>query len=97
MPDAAGITVFDYHPPSEDSEATQAEAQDKEAVEGDGATPAAQDPLLPLRCFMYTHLYLRGTKFYTCTLHIIHNENSFHFLSVWLSWLFLVKNNNNHG
>ena len=44
MPDAAGITVFDYHPPSEDSEATQAEAQDKEAVEGDGATLAAQNP-----------------------------------------------------
>ena len=41
IPDAAGITVFDYHPPSEDSEATQEEAQDKEAVEGDGAAPAA--------------------------------------------------------
>ena len=41
MPDATGITVFDYHPPSESSEATLAEAQDKEAVEGDGATPAA--------------------------------------------------------
>ena len=44
MPDAAGITVFDYHPPSESSEVTLAEAQDKEAVEGDGATPTAQDP-----------------------------------------------------
>jgi hypothetical protein len=44
MLNAAGITVFDYHPPSKDSEATWEEAQDKEAVEGDDAAPAAQDP-----------------------------------------------------
>jgi hypothetical protein len=46
MPDAAGITVFDYHPPTEDSEATQEDAQDKEAVESDGAAPIAHDPFV---------------------------------------------------
>ena len=43
-PDAAGITVFNYHPSVEDSEATLEGAQDKEAIEDDGADPIAQDP-----------------------------------------------------
>ena len=49
MPDTVGITVFDYHPPAEDSEASSEGAQNKEAAEDNEATPAAQDPLLFLR------------------------------------------------
>ena len=44
MPNAARITVFDYHPPAEDFEATLEGAQNKKAVEDDGAAPIAQDP-----------------------------------------------------
>ena len=44
MPDAVGIIVFDYHPPAEESKATLEGAQNKEAVEDDGAAPIAQDP-----------------------------------------------------
>ena len=45
MPDAVGIAVFDYHPPTE---ATLEGAQNKEAVEGDGAALITQDlPIVP--------------------------------------------------
>ena len=49
MPDVAGIAVFDYHPPAEDSEAALEGAQTREVVEDAEATPTARDPLLFLR------------------------------------------------
>ena len=44
MPDAAGIAVFDYHPLTEDSEATPEEVQTRKAAEDAEATSTAQDP-----------------------------------------------------
>ena len=44
MPDAAGITVFDYQPPTEDSEATPEGVQTRDAVEDAEATSTARDP-----------------------------------------------------
>ena len=44
MPDAAGIAVFDYHPPAEDSKTTPEGAQTREAAEDAEATPTAQGP-----------------------------------------------------
>ena len=46
MPDAAGIVVFDYHPPTEDSKATPEGAQTKEAAEDAEATSTARDPAI---------------------------------------------------
>ena len=44
MPDAAGVAIFDYHPPVEDFEGTLKGVETKEAVEDDEATPTAPDP-----------------------------------------------------
>ena len=42
-PDAVGITDFDYHPPTDDSDATPKDTEAREAIEDDEATPTAQD------------------------------------------------------
>ena len=44
MPDAAGIAIFDYHPPTKDFEATPEGAQTREATEDSEATSTARDP-----------------------------------------------------
>ena len=44
MPDAVGIVVFDYHPLTEDSEATLEGSQTREAAEYAEATSTARDP-----------------------------------------------------
>jgi hypothetical protein len=44
MPDAAGITEFDYHPRSGDSEVVPEGGEAREAFEDVEATPTTQDP-----------------------------------------------------
>ena len=87
MPDAAGIAVFDYHPPVEDFKATLEGAPNKEAVEDDGAAPIAQDPLLFPWGFLDIFFFCTNFYNFTCTFQILLIiKEKFHFVSSLLCY-----------
>ena len=91
MPNSVGIAVFDYHPPTEDSEATPGGAQSREAAEGAEATSIARDPPVVPWIFAMVFLLYNYLQLYLYMPNLI--EEKFSCSSIALLFLFLSLKN----